>query len=191
MLQETIHLEAGIRREHILRPGENVFDKSGGNDTQRNFAVDAAEGEVVNLMPERRYVRAFGRVNLNREHVVGVKVEVRRQFKGKRCVSSLVFAEANSIEPNRGSRHYPFEIDEDMPAARRGRKLEMTAIDRHEFVVLVVKAVPGQANVGVGNDHPLELGIVKVFHARIGDRGAAEPPVPVHRKHKPPTRHRQ
>src|SRR5208283_2213942 len=141
MLQETIHLKAEIRSEHIFRFGEDVFDKSGGNDTQRDIAVDATEGEVVNLMPERRNVRAFGRVNLNGQHVVGVKIEMRRQFKRERCVSSLVFAEANSIQPNRGSRHYPFEIDEDMPATRWGREFEVTAIHRHEFVVLIVKAV--------------------------------------------------
>src|SRR5208282_4277529 len=99
MLQETIHLKAGIRGEHIFRLGEDVFDKSGGNDTQRNFAVDATKGEIVNLMPERRDVRAFGRVNFNRQHVVGVKAEMRRQLKGKRRVSALVFAEANSIKP--------------------------------------------------------------------------------------------
>src|ERR1022692_30765 len=116
MLQKAVNLHSRIRGEDIFRLGEDVFDESGGNDTQSNFAVDATEGEVVNLMPERRNVRAFGRVNLNGEHVVGVKVEMRRQFKRKRCVSSLVFAEANSIQPNRGSRHYPFEVDEDMPA---------------------------------------------------------------------------
>src|ERR1035438_4885998 len=100
MCQEAIHLKAWIRSEHIFRPGEDVVDKSWRNNAQSNFAVDATESEVVDLMPKRWDIRPFGGVNLNREDVVGIKVEMRRQFKGERRISALVFAEANTIQPN-------------------------------------------------------------------------------------------
>src|ERR1700733_14066038 len=165
MPQETIHLKGRIWGEHIFRLGENIFDKSRVDDPQRYFAVNAAECEVVNLMPERWDVGPFARDHLHGQHIVGVKFQMWRQFERKRSVSALVFTKANSVEPNRRSRHYTLKIDKDMPTTHSRGEFEVTAIARHKFIVLIVKAVPGQASVGVGNHHPFEFGIVEVFHA--------------------------
>src|SRR5580692_8532430 len=89
MLQETLHLKARFCSEHIFRFREDVFNESCGNDAQRNFTVDAAESEVVDLISERWDVRAFGGVNLNGQHVVGVKLEMRRQVERKKACIHL------------------------------------------------------------------------------------------------------
>src|ERR1700733_6302868 len=186
MLEETVHLEAGSGSEHIFCFRADIFDESCGNDAQCNLTVDAAEGEVVDLISERWDIGTFGGIDLNGQHVVGVKLEMRRQVERERRVSAFVLPQASSIEPNGRGRHYSFEIDENMPAARFSGKPEMTAIDGNKFVVFVVKAVPGHTNIGVRNHHPLELGIVKILCARLVHRGAAEQPVTAHRKDKSP-----
>ncbi len=68
----------------------------------------------------------------------------------------------HAVDPDRGGGHDPFEIDEHVLAASLGGQFETAPIDRHEFVGLVVKAVPGQANIGVGNYDAIECGIVKL-----------------------------
>src|SRR5277367_1683575 len=107
-------------------------------------------------MSKGRNVRSFGRVNLNRQDIVGIKIEVGRQFKRKRCVSALVLAEVHSVEPNVRSGHHPFEIDEDPSAPRFLWKLEVPPVYRNELVVLFVETLPGQPNIGVRNHDSLK-----------------------------------
>ena len=49
--QEAIHVEGGFRRKNILWLGKNIFDEGAGNNAERHFTVNAAEGEVVDLKP--------------------------------------------------------------------------------------------------------------------------------------------
>src|SRR5881396_3992094 len=58
MLEEAIYVESRMRGENVFGLGENVFNERAGDDSQGNFAIDAAESEVVDLMAERRDVRA-------------------------------------------------------------------------------------------------------------------------------------
>src|SRR5689334_20843217 len=62
---------------------EDVVDPGGGNDTQSNFAVDAAEGEVVDHVAKGRNVGALGRVKLYDEDVVAAEVQMRRELERK------------------------------------------------------------------------------------------------------------
>ena len=80
--------------------GVNVVYISGRDDTQSDFAIDAAKGEVVDLVTEGRYVGALGGVYLDREDVISVGVEVFSEFKRERRETSSVFTEQNSVDPD-------------------------------------------------------------------------------------------
>ena len=114
ILNEAIDIEAWTRREDILRSHENVLDKGRRHDPQRNFTIDAAEGEIVDLVTKRRDVGAFRGIQIHREHVLSLKIEVRRQFKREWSVSALVFPEAHAVDPDRGRGHRSFKVNEDM-----------------------------------------------------------------------------
>ena len=94
VLDVAIHIQAGVIGQHVLRLGENIFDKCRGNDAQRNLAVNAAEGQVVDLVAEGRNVRPFAGIDIHRQHVLAVKINVRSEVKRKRRVSALVLAQA-------------------------------------------------------------------------------------------------
>ena len=64
-----------------------------GHDAQRNLAIDAAEGEVVDLVAEGRNVRALGGVELHGKNVVAGGSRMRRQIEGERRVTAFVLAE--------------------------------------------------------------------------------------------------
>ena len=77
MLDETIDIDSGTRREHILRPHEDVLDECRGHNSQGNLAVDAAEGEIVDFVSEGWNVGALGGVDIDGEYVFSVEIEVR------------------------------------------------------------------------------------------------------------------
>ena len=161
--------------KHILGLGEDIFEKCGRNDAQRNFAINAAEGQIVDLIAEGWNVGALGGIDLDRQHVLAVEIEMGCQLEGKRRVPALVLAEACAVEPHRGSGHHAFKVHKHALPAGFGWKLEMAPVDGNEFVVLIVEAVPGQADIGVRNHHPLETGIVEVAgfgsgRERCGDK---------------------
>ena len=64
-----------------------------GHNAQRNFAVDAAESEVVDLVAERRYVGALAGIDVDGKDILSIEIEMRRQVEGERSVSTFVFAE--------------------------------------------------------------------------------------------------
>ena len=182
MLEEAIYVESRMRGENVFGLGENVFNERAGDDSQGNFAIDAAESEVVDLMAERRDVRALGRVHVRSEHVFSAEIDVRRQIEREGRVTAFVFAETRAIDPNCGGGHDAFEVDENMVTGGLGRQLEAATISGDELVGLVVKAVPGQANVGVGNDDAFEAGVVKVEVVRAFEVTFVEAPIAVDRK---------
>ena len=160
-LNMAIHIQRGMRGENIFGLGKNIFDKGGGNDAQGDFAIDATEGEVVDLIAEGRDVGRSVESNVDGENIFAVKIEMRSEFERKRRVAAFVFAEADAIDPHGGGGHDAFKVDEDVFALRFGRQREAAAIDGNEFVGFVVEAVPGQIDIGVGNDDAIESGIVE------------------------------
>ena len=111
--EENIYVKTWIRSEHILGAGEDVVDVGGGDDAQRDFAIDAAEGQVVDLVAEGRNVGALGGVDLDDENILGVGMKVIGEVEGEGSESAFVLAEGNAIDPDGGCGHDAFEVYED------------------------------------------------------------------------------
>src|SRR5882724_184110 len=188
VLKIASDIEGGVVSQHIFGFGEDILKERRRNNKQRNFAVNAAEGQVVDLMAERRNVRSLAGIDIHRQQVLSVEIEVRCKVKGKRRVATLVFAQLLAVDPNGGGGHDAFEVHEDAATPCLGRKLKAAAVAGDEFIALFVKAVPGQADVGVGNDDALIAGVVEIARVRsIHDR-AAKSPVPIQRQNQPTLR---
>src|SRR5215468_12343130 len=151
---------------HVFGLCKNVLEKRTGNNSERHFAIDAAEGQVIDFVSERRNIRSLGRIQVDHQHVLLIEIDMRSQIERESGISPLVFTESRSVDPDGRSRHGYFEVHEDMLAARLSRKPEAAAITRHELVAFLIEAVPRHLDVGVRNDHALITGIIKV--ARMG-----------------------
>ena len=182
-LDVAIHIQAGMIGQNILWLGKDIFDKGRRNDAKRDFAIDAAEGQVVNLVAEGRNVRALAGIQIHRQHVLAIEIEMRSEVKRKRRVSALVLAQALAIDPDGGSGHGAFKIHEDALAPGLGRKFEAAAVAGDEFIAFFVKAVPGQADVGMRNHDALISGVVEIAGVRAFRHGATEAPVAIHGQH--------
>src|SRR5450755_2012691 len=130
-------------------------------------------------MAEGRNVRPLGRIHIHRQQVFTSEINMRREVKGERRVASLVLAQPLSVDPHGGSGHDAFKVHEDAVAARLGRKLGPAAVTGDELVAFFVKAVPGQANIGVRNHDALISGVVEIARVHSFHDCAAISPVPV------------
>ena len=184
-LEEAVDVEAGTRGQHVLRLREDVLDEGAGNDAQGDLAVDAAEREVVDLVTEGRDVGSLRGVDVDGQDVLAVEVDVGRQIEREGRVAAPVLAEPLAVDPHGGRRHHPLEVDEHVTATRLGRKPETPPVGRDELGGLLAEAVPGQADVGVGDDDALEAGVVELPGVAFRIDRPAEAPVPVHRKDEP------
>src|ERR1700682_2255061 len=81
VLQKTIHVERRLRRKYVLGPGKYILDKRGGNNAKRYFAVNAAKSEIVDFVTEGRNVGALTGVDIDRQDVLALKVEVSSEFE--------------------------------------------------------------------------------------------------------------
>src|SRR5258705_8879377 len=179
MLQKAIHVEGWMSAEDIFGPGKDILNKGAGNDAQRNFAVDAAESEVVDLVAEGWDVRTLGGVDIDSQNIFSIEINVRGEIERERCVATFVFAEARAINPDSGGGHDAFEVDKNVAAGGFRWELETAAIDGDELVRLIVEAVPGGADVGVRNDNAFEGGVVELAGVRAFDNGFVETPIAI------------
>ncbi len=101
MLYETINIDRRALGEHVLRPHEDVLDKRRWYYAERDLAVDAAERKIVNLVSKGWNIGALRGIDIHGEHILAVEVEVGRQFKREGRVSTFVFSEALSVDPDR------------------------------------------------------------------------------------------
>src|SRR6516225_10441263 len=99
MLYVRIHLHVRTRRQGTLRPRKNIRQKGTRPDTQRHLPIEAAKGQVIDLVAERRNIRPLGGVQIDYQDVLSCEVDVRCQVKGKRRVTSFIFAEPYAIDP--------------------------------------------------------------------------------------------
>src|SRR5215471_760967 len=136
MLNETIHVDGGFLTQHILRTNEDVFYERGRNYSQRYLAINAAEGEVIDFVSERRNVSPLAGIDIHRKDVFSVKINVRSQIERERRVSAFVFAETCAIDPNSGSGHHSFEVNKYVLTSGLNRQFEATSIERDEFISL-------------------------------------------------------
>src|SRR5271154_2121266 len=151
MLAVRVNIDGRRATEDVFWLGEDVLDESLRDDAQGDFAIDAAEGQVVDLVAEGRNIGAFGRVEIDGQQVVSVEVNVRSELETERSVAALVFAEFGAVDPDGRGGHRAFEVYEDTPALSFGGELEAAAIDGNELIGLVVEAMPRQLDVGVGD----------------------------------------
>ena len=84
------------------------------------------------------------------------------EFKREGCKAAFVFAEEDAVDPDSGSSHGTFEINEDTLACGGLRQFEAAPIGGDEFVILVVEVVPGQVDVGMRNNDAFKLRIVEI-----------------------------
>src|SRR5882724_865408 len=182
MLQKAIHVEGWMSAEDIFGFGKNVFEESARDDAQRNFAVDATESEVVDLVAEGWDVRTLCGVDIDSQNIFSIEIDVRGEIERERCVATFVFAEARAINPDSGGGHDAFEVDKNVAAGGFRWELETAAIDGDELVRLIVEAVPGEADVGVRNDNAFEGGVVELAGVRAFDNGFVETPIAIDRK---------
>src|ERR1700722_7738820 len=186
MLNVTIDIHTGMLAQYIFRLRKNVLDVGPWDNAQPDFAINSAKCQIINFISERRNIRTLAGIQIYRQHIVTVKIEMRRQLKRKWRISALVFSESRTVNPNSRGGHRSFKVDKHMLAARFRGQLEMTPVAGNEFVSLLVETVPGQTNVGVGNNNSFIAGFVEVFRVRPLRHCAVEKPVPVHGKNKPP-----
>ncbi len=108
---------------------------------------------------------------------------MRRELKGKGRKSALVLAQADAVEPDRGGGHDAFKVDKDTPAAGFGGQAEAAAIDGDKLVGLLVEAVPGLADIGMGHSDAGKAGVVEVAGVGGGRGLGAIAPIAVDGQH--------
>src|SRR5208337_2922572 len=127
-LNVAVHFHAWMSSQDVFRFGKNIFDKGGWNHANRNFTVNAAESQVVNLEAERRNIRPLCGVNIDRKNIVFPEFDVGREIKRKWSIATFVFAQSHAIDPNRRGRHDSFKINEDVFATYIGGQFELAAV---------------------------------------------------------------
>ena len=132
------------------RLGEDIRQVSPRYHAQLHVAVDAAEGEVVDHAAEGWDVGALGGVDLHGQQVVRAELQVGCQLEGERRVPAAVLLELVTVDADFSGGHHAAEIGEDAFAAPCRRRAEMPLVQGDELVGLVVKTVPWQFHVAVG-----------------------------------------
>ena len=157
----------------------DVLEEDLRDDAEGDLAVDAAEGEVVDLVAEGRDVGALGRVDVEREYVVARGIEVVGELEGKGRVAAAILAEFVAVEVDGGGGHDAFEVDEDALAGGGVGDFQLAAVGGDELVVLVLKAVPRQRNIAVRDDDFGKARVVKAGLVRAFDDGRVIAPAAI------------
>ena len=177
--QEAVDIKPGSCGQHIAWVGK-VVDPGFRHDAQCDLAVNAAEGHVVNLVPERRNIGALRRIELHAQHVLPIEVEVRCQLEREWRVPALVLAQRHSVDPHRGGGHCAFEIDKNALPPGSNRQPEAPPVRGNKFVVLIVEAVPWHAHIAVGQHHAAEMRIIETRRRRRVELARRPAPAAVH-----------
>src|SRR5260370_31493682 len=154
--KEARNVNAGVVAEHVFRPGEDIFQIRAGHEPEGNIAVNAAESKVINVASKGRNIGALAGIELHDENIFSVEIEVKRQVERERSVSAFVFAKPRAVDPYGRSRHGATEIYENVTPACCRWQAEAPPIDLYEAIRLLIKAVPRQPLVGVGDRDLLE-----------------------------------
>src|ERR1700749_2061394 len=99
MLDEALHIQCGRAGKNVFGLREDVFEKGGRDYAQGYFAVNAAEGEIVDFVAERWNVCALAGVNLHRKYILAIQVHMLCELEGERREAALIFSQAHPIEP--------------------------------------------------------------------------------------------
>src|SRR5205814_646185 len=88
------------------------------------------ESEVVNFISERRNVWPFAGINIDGKHVLAVEIQMRREVERERRVTSLVFPQTRTVDPDGRGGHYSLEVHRNVLATRLGGQLESPLLIR-------------------------------------------------------------
>src|SRR4030095_16339490 len=80
-LHKAIDIENGLAGKNVLRLRENIFNKCRGHHAQRNFAINATEGQIVDLITKGRNIGPFARIQVNDKDILAVEIEVRCEIE--------------------------------------------------------------------------------------------------------------
>ena len=83
------------------------------------------------------------------------------ELEGEGGEAAAVLAEFGAVEVDGRGGHDAFKVDKDAFAAGVCGDVQGAAVEGDELVVFLVEAVPGEADVGVGEDDGGEGGVVE------------------------------
>src|ERR1700730_14560314 len=87
--EKTVDVKRWFTAQNVLGSGEYVVEVDRGNDPQSDFAIDAAEGQIVDFVAKGRDIGAFRRIELYYEDVIAIRPKVAGQLKRKRGEAAL------------------------------------------------------------------------------------------------------
>ena len=108
---------------------------------------------------------------------------MRRKLERERRISSFVFAQLLAIDPDSGSGHHAFEIDENPLALGFFGQTKAAPVQGHELVLFFIKAMPGQADIGMRHDNSFKAGVVEIFLVPALKGLRTEAPITIDGKH--------
>src|SRR3984885_7260078 len=73
MLNVAVDVEAGMVAQHIFRFRKNVLDVSPWDNAQPDFAINSAEGQIINFISERWNIRTLPGIQIPRQHFFPLK----------------------------------------------------------------------------------------------------------------------
>ena len=110
---------------------------------------------------------------------------MRRKLERKRRITSFIYVQLLAVDPDRGSRHHPFKINENLLALGFFGQAKAAPVQGHELVLFFIKTMPGQAHVRMRYDYSLKVGVVEIFLVPVLNRLRTELPTTINRKHEP------
>ena len=75
MLQKAINIQRWMSGKHVLWFCKNVLNKCSRHNAERDFAVNTAERQIINLISERRDVGSLCRIHSQCQHVLSVPIQ--------------------------------------------------------------------------------------------------------------------
>src|SRR5215469_8535112 len=81
ILYEALDIDRGVSAQNLFRPDKNIFDEAFRHDPERYLAVNAAKGEIVDLVAEGGDIRALRRVHIHGQNVFPIPSDMRRELK--------------------------------------------------------------------------------------------------------------
>src|SRR5687767_3674225 len=133
-VQEHAYINATIVLQNVDRFRENILEEGSGDDAETDIPINSSKCQVINFATKWWNVFAFGRVDLNRQHVVAAPIDVRRDLKREGRITTEILTQAMSVNTNNCCRHHTVEVDKDTFSAHRRRELEMTTIEGNELI---------------------------------------------------------
>ncbi len=93
--EEAVYVDGRVAGKDVFGTCKDVVDIGRRDDAERDLAVDAAEGKVIDLVAEGWNVSALGGVKLDGENIFPVGAKMLREFERERREAAFVFAKSD------------------------------------------------------------------------------------------------